>query len=191
MGWNEAFYHFPVLETKRFILRKLKLSDAQNLFSYFSKEEVMKYYDLETFSSPQQAVALIESVLFRYDSAQQIRWGITLKGKDNVIGTCGFHALEQEHLKVEIGYELHPCYWGNGIMTEVIEKIVEYGFEEMIVNRIEAFYDPLNQASRRVLEKNGFQFEGILRKRFLKKGEYIDAALSSIIKEDKKRIPFG
>lgn len=186
MGWNDAFNHFPHLETEKYVLRRLKVTDAKSLYNYFSKDAVTKYYDLEPFQAPQQAVELIESLLFRYEAKQQIRWGITLKNQGDIIGTCGLHAIEKEHAKAELGYDLHPNYWGKGVMTEVIARIVDFGFEEMKLNRIEALYNPINHASRRVLEKNGFKIEGILRKRFHKKGEYSDAAISAIIREDKK-----
>lgn len=185
MGWDEAFEEFPVLDTERFRLRKIELTDASNMYSYFSQDRVTEFYDLETFSSKQQAVELIESLLFRYQSRKQIRWGIARKENNELIGTCGFHALEKDHFKAEIGYELHPDYWGSGVMAEVIAKVVNYGFNEMGLNRIEAFYDPLNHASRRVLEKNGFEFEGILRKRFFEKGKFVDAAISALLKEIK------
>lgn len=180
----EVFECFPVLETNRFILRKLKQSDAKSIFSYLSREEVIRYYDIDKLTQQQQAVELIESILFRYNIERQLRWGITIKEQNIVIGTCGFHAIEVENFKAEIGYDLHPEYWGKGIMTEVVNKIVEYGFYQMGLNRIEAYYHPLNNASRRVLEKSGFKFEGLLRKRFFKKGEFIDAALSSLIKDE-------
>lgn len=184
MDWDSPFEIFPELETKRLKLRKIVLSDAPSIYDYFSKKEVTQFYDLETFTSKQQAIELIESLLYRYQVRKQIRWGITWKGNDKLIGTCGLHALEKEHLKAEIGYELHPDYWGKGIITEVIQAIIHYGFFSMGINRIEAFYDPLNIPSKRVLEKNGFQYEGTLRNRFYTKGKFIDVALSSIIKEN-------
>ncbi|MDZ5471997.1 GNAT family protein [Bacillus sp. 31A1R] len=179
-----VFEQFPELETDRFILRKLKMSDAPNMFDYFSKDEVTKYYDLATFTSEQQATDLIERLLTRFEEGKQIRWGIALKETDNLIGTCGFHSIEPEHSKVEIGYELHPNYWNKGVMSEVISKILDYGFNKMELNRVEAFYDPENIASRKVLEKNGFIFEGVLRKRFFEKGNFLDGAISAILKED-------
>ncbi|MDQ0157988.1 GNAT family N-acetyltransferase [Robertmurraya andreesenii] len=184
MTWNEAFETFPVLETARLRLRNLEVTDAPSIFRYFSMDKVMEYYDLETFTSQQQAIDLIEGLLFRYETGRQIRWGITLKDDNVIIGSCGFHALEEQHLKVEIGYDLHPDYWSKGIMTEVIQKVVDFGFRVMELNRIEAFYDPMNIASRKVLEKNGFQYEGTLRKRFLNKGKFVDAVLSSLLREE-------
>jgi [ribosomal protein S5]-alanine N-acetyltransferase len=184
MGWEITFESFPILETERFELRKIRLNDASNMYSYLSKDEVVKYYDLETFTSKQQVVELIESLHYRYQTRKQLRWGITWKNHNTIIGTCGLHALEKDHLKAEIGYELHPEYWGRGVMTEVIQKVVKYGFNEMNLNRIEAFYHPLNIASKKVLEKNGFRYEGLLRKRFFEKGKYIDAAITAVLKED-------
>jgi len=182
MGFAEAFKEFPQLETERVLLRKLELNDATSMFEYFSKDEVTEFYDLETFTSMKQAEELIERLLLRYSSGQQIRWGIVLKENRRFIGTCGFHEIEEEHFKAEIGYELHPDFWRSGIMTEVICKVVEYGFEKMEFNRIEAFFDPSNIASGRVLEKNGFHLEGILKKRFYEKGKFVDAAIAATIK---------
>lgn len=180
---ENAFKFFPVLETERLVLRQLQLKDAPQIYSYFSLDKVTEFYDLETFTSEEQAIHLIDRLLLRYSSGKQIRWGITLKGSDNIIGTCGFHAIERDHYKVEIGYELHPDYWRKGIMSEVINIVVDYAFSTMGINRVEAFYDPMNIASRRALEKNGFQYEGVLRKRFFEKGKFMDAAIAAIIKE--------
>lgn len=187
MGINTPFEVFPVLETERFRLREIELSDAANMFNYFSRDEVTEFYDLDTFTSVQQAIELVESLKYRYQSKRQIRWGITLINDNEIIGSCGLHAIEPEHYKAEIGYELHPDFWGKGVMTEVINRIVEYGFKEMNLNRIEALYNPLNTASQKVLEKNGFKFEGILRNRFFGKGRFLDAAVSSILKGDNER----
>ncbi|SEK25191.1 GNAT family N-acetyltransferase [Paenibacillus sp. OK003] len=62
-----------------------------------------------------------------------------------------------------IGYKLTPEYWHQGIMTEVVEKVIEYGFNNLGLNRIEAFVEPENVGSRKVLEKIGFREEGILK----------------------------
>ncbi|WNS74703.1 GNAT family N-acetyltransferase [Bacillus sp. DTU_2020_1000418_1_SI_GHA_SEK_038] len=186
MGFNKAFTNFPRLETERVILRKLQMNDAPGMFSYFSKEEVTKFYDLATFTSEKQAEDLIESLLYKYENRKQIRWAIVLKETGQFIGTCGFHEIEEEHWKAEIGYELHPDYWGKGIMTEVIHAVVQYGLIEIGLNRIEAIFDPRNSSSKKVLEKNGFEFEGLLKKKFLKKGQFVDGVIAAILKEDEE-----
>jgi [ribosomal protein S5]-alanine N-acetyltransferase len=186
MGNERVFDGFPILETERFHLRKLRREDAPHLFSYFSQDIVTKYYDLESFTEEQQAVDLINKFNQGYVDKKQIRWGAELKDTGQLVGTCGFHAIEPLHFKAEIGYELHPDYWGKGMMPEITKAIVAFGFEKMELNRIEAFYDPQNDQSWKVLKKNGFQYEGILRKRFFEKGSFVDAALAAILREDKR-----
>jgi [ribosomal protein S5]-alanine N-acetyltransferase len=184
MGIERMFEEFPSLETERFYLRQLRSEDAPQMFSYFSQDIVTEYYDLESFNNEQQAVDLINKFNQGFVDKRQIRWGAELKETGRLVGTCGFHAIEPVHFKAEIGYELHPDYWGKGMMPEITKAIVAFGFQEMGLNRIEAFYDPANDQSWKVLKKNGFQYEGTLRKRFFEKGRFVDAALAAVIKED-------
>lgn len=185
MGIEQAFEAFPMLQTERFYLRQLQVEDAQDMFSYFSQDIVTEYYDLESFVEEQQAVDLINKFNKGYVDKRQIRWAAVLKETGKLAGTCGFHAIETEHSKAEIGYELHPNHWGKAMMPEIIHEIIRYGFEVMKLNRIEAFYDPRNLSSWKVLEKNGFKYEGILRKRYFEKGVFVDAAIAATLKEDR------
>lgn len=114
--------------------------------------------DLDSFQTVEQAGALIRLWNQRFEDGQGIRWGIALKEDDRLIGTCGFHEWKKAHYKAEIGYELSPEYWRNGMMTEAIGAILEFGFRVWGLNRIEAFIDPRNVASRKLLEKLGLCF---------------------------------
>ncbi|WP_409251762.1 GNAT family N-acetyltransferase [Bacillus sp. SCS-153A] len=181
---ENAFKVFPVLETDRLILREITMKDSGALYENFSDDRVTEYYDLETFTEISQAETLIEKLTSGFRAQNQIRWAVTLKGDGTLIGTCGFHAIEKEHYKVETGYELNPGYWGKGLMNEALEAIFKFAFNDMGVNRIEAFYDPENDRSRKALEKCGFIYEGTQRKRFFEKGKFVDASLSSLLKED-------
>lgn len=175
---------FPVLETERFRLRKMEEGDAPQVFDYFSKDEVTRYYDLDSFQEEKQAVEIINRWNGRFQENEGIRWGIALKETDEIIGSCGFHQWEKEHFKAEVGFEVHPNYWRQGVMSEVLRPTLKYGFEEMSLNRIEAFYDPENTASKKCLEKAGFMFEGVLRKAAFEKGIFCDAAVCSLLKEE-------
>lgn len=175
---------FPVMETERFRLRQMQEGDAPCVFHYFSKDEVTRYYDLESFQEEKQAVDIINKWNERFHVNEGIRWGIALKESNEIIGSCGFHQWEKEHFKAEVGFEVHPAYWRQGVITEVLQPILKYGFEEMALNRIEAYYDPENVASKRSLEKAGFTFEGILRKAAFEKGVFCDAAVCSLLKEE-------
>jgi ribosomal-protein-alanine N-acetyltransferase len=101
-----------------------------------------------------------------------------------MIGTCGFTRFDYPNDCGEIGYVLNSAYHGQGIATEVVSKIIEFGFCRLELNRIEAKYMVGNEASRRVMEKNDMTFEGIQRQRMLVKGQYRDIGVCALIKSD-------
>ncbi|WP_391205171.1 GNAT family N-acetyltransferase [Psychrobacillus sp. L4] len=181
------FNNFPHIETERFRLRPIEVSDANEVFHYFSLDEVTKYYDLDTFTDVAEAIQLIENWQKRFAINEGIRWGIATKSENKIIGSCGYHNWEKEHFKAEVGFEVTPEYWQQGVMTEVLPIVMQYGFEEMGLFRIEALYDPENTASKKTLEKAGFIYEGTLRKSSFEKGRFCDAAICSILKEEYKK----
>lgn len=100
---------------------------------------------------------------------------------DQLIGGCGFDGLSYEH-RAEIGYWLAKPYWGRGIMTEVVRSACDFALTEWKLVRITAHVFDFNQASARVLEKNGFEFEGLLRKHHRKDGEFLKSKLYALVK---------
>lgn len=175
---------FPQLKTERFILRRIEASDAREIYHYFSKDEVTEYYDLDSFTDIQQAIDLIERWNNRFQEGKSIRWGIARKEDNKLIGSCGYHNWAKEHFKAEIGYEVTPEQWRQGVITEVLKPILSYGFEQMNLHRIEAFYDPANTASQKSLAKAGFKVEGVLKECFFEKGKFVDAEICSLLASD-------
>ncbi|WP_338708932.1 GNAT family protein [Paenibacillus amylolyticus] len=175
---------FPELETKRLLLREIKQSDSQDIFQYFSSDEVTKFYDVQSFTNTKQAEELIQRWKERFENGQVIRWGIALKSDNRIIGTCGFHGCMKQHYKAVMGYELAPEFWRQGYMTEVTQKIVEYGFKNLELNRIEAFVEPENAGSRKLLERIGFSEEGILKEHFYWKNRFVDNVIYAILKKE-------
>lgn len=176
-----------ILTTQRLHLRPLTLADAESLFSYFSIDEVMTYYDLETFKSVEEAKKLINIWNDRFKNDESCRWAITLKeDTSRAIGTCGFHNLSKENNRAEIGYEFHPDYWGKGLATEASKKLIDYGFNTLHYRRLEAFIDPRHGASKKVLQKSGMETEGVLREYFFEKGVFVDAEILSILNPNRK-----
>ena len=102
---------------------------------------------------------------------------------DALIGGCGFDGFQvgKSH-RAEVGYWLAKPYWGQGIMTAVVQRACQHAFEDFGLVKITAHVHPHNQASARVLEKCGFQQEGFLRKHFLKDGQFLDARLFALLK---------
>lgn len=175
---------FPELTTERFWLRRLTLNDSAALFDYFSNDEVTRYYDLDTLTSPEQARQIIINWQLRWERDESIRWGICVHGHDTVIGTIGFHNWSALHQRTEVGYELAPHYWRQGVMNECLQEVLRFGFQELGFNRIEALIDPDNISSRRLLERCGLRQEGLLRDYLFEKGKFVDAAMFSILKRE-------
>lgn len=173
---------FPVIKTQRFILRKLSEQDAKDIYRYFSKDAVMKYYDLDVFTDISQAKETISRWNSRFEENRGIRWGIASKENDKIIGTCGFFNWSKKDCRAEIGYELDNDYWNKGIMTEVVGVLIWFGFSELKLNRIEAHFNPENFASEKVLNKVGFKKEGLLRDYSFEKGKYFDTVVCSILR---------
>jgi ribosomal-protein-alanine N-acetyltransferase len=103
--------------------------------------------------------------------------------EDYLIGGIGFDGFQvgKSH-RAEIGYWLAKPFWGRGIMTAVVQKACQYGFEEFGLVKIIAHVNATNPASARVLEKCGFEQEGFLKKHHLKDGQFLDARLFGLLR---------
>ena len=179
---DQVFRRFPVLETDNLLLRELVADDAEEVMAIFADEAVTEFYDLYTFQTPAEATELIEHMRNSYEQERQIRWAITRKEDDRLIGTCGFVVLYQH--RGEIGYDLARAYWGRGIMAEALRAVVRFGFDEMALNRIEALVMPGNRNSTRLLDKLGFVHEGTLREYDFFKDQFQDLDCFSILRRD-------
>jgi ribosomal-protein-alanine N-acetyltransferase len=163
MSLDSVFQSFPQLETSRLVLRRMQATDAQAIFRILADDEVTRYYDDATFTDVSQASDQIEAWESGFINKRCIRWGITCKDDRLVIGSCGYYGFHTWHMRASIGYELAHPFWRQGIMTEALSAIIDLGFKEMGLNRIDAVVMPENVASIKLLEKLGFCNEGLLR----------------------------
>jgi [ribosomal protein S5]-alanine N-acetyltransferase len=163
MSLESVFQSFPQLETSRLILRRMQASDAGALFEVLADDEVTRYYDDETFTDVSQAGEQIKAWENGFSNRRCLRWGITMKGEPEIIGTCGYYGLHAWHRRASIGYELKRSCWRQGFMTEALAVLIDLGFREMDLNRIDAVVMPANTASIKLLEKLGFHNEGLLK----------------------------
>ncbi|WP_235074858.1 GNAT family N-acetyltransferase [Paenibacillus alvei] len=184
MRKTELFFPVPVLETARTRMKEMTLQDAEDMFEYASDEEISRFATWPAHQTIADSQRFLNWIIQRYSRGEIAPWGIYCKQSERLIGTCGFGNWNQQHARAEIGYALSRSCWGHGLMTEVVNKVIRYGFTSMKLVRIEARCYPDNTASIRVLEKCGFQQEGVLRKHIFAKGRYEDVHLFSIINED-------
>lgn len=177
---------FPVLETDRLILRQVTYDDASSLLKYLSDIDVMKYYGLEPFKSIDEAIEEIYWYKQIFREGTGIRWGISLRGQDQIIGSCGFFDRAEEHYRAEIGYELSKEHWGKGLASEALRAVIRYGFEQMNLQRIQALIEPPNIPSQKLVERQGFIREGLLRSYEYTCGKFDDLYMYSMLKQDYK-----
>ena len=181
---NLSFKPFPLIETERLRLRKISRKDVNEIFFLRSDKRVLHYLDKAPAKTKKDAYDFIKIVHNAEKNADGITWGITLKNIEKIIGTIGFWRMQKEHYRAEIGYILHPDYWGKGITQEAIAVVIKYGFEVMKLHSIEANVNPDNTASIRLLEKNGFVREAYFKENYYFDGKFLDSAIYSLIISD-------
>ncbi len=150
---NRSFTSFPILTTDRLTLRQLASNDEREIFSLRSDSEINKYLDRQTSTSIDDARNFINKVNENISKKDSLYWAITLSEKNVLIGTICLFSFSDENDKCEIGYELLTNYQGQGIMKEAVEKVIDYAFNTIKVQTIEAIFHRDNQGSLKLLEK--------------------------------------
>lgn len=183
LDFSHIFISFPVLETERFQLRAMHEDDAPAIFRILSDERVSRYFGSPPMTDPAAASRRVQRTQAAFAAHEGIRWAIVPREGGAFIGSCGFWRLIPEHHRAEIGYELAPEWWSQGVMTEVLRIIIAYGFATMRLHSAEAQIHPDNIGSRRVLEKVGFVQEGYFRQSYYEPhhSEFTDAAVFSLL----------
>lgn len=173
---------FPSLITNRLKLVEITHNHVDSLYEILSLEEVTRYYGTDRFTYLGEASRLIDMFNKNFFEKRGIRWGIILKENQKFIGTIGLNGLQMNNKRAEIGYELHPTYWRKGYISEAIEKVLQFSFENMDINRMGAVVYPENEPSLNLLMKLGFEKEGLLRGYIQQNGQFHDTYVLSLLK---------
>ena len=151
-----------ILTTERLILRRPQLSDAAAVFEEYAQDsEVTRYLIWRPHKEIKETYEFLVGCLARWESGEELSWGITRKGEDRVIGMV---ACRIRGHAADIGYALARSYWNRGYITEAVRAVVEWAAGLEPVFRVWAVCDTDNTASARVLEKVGMTREGVLRR---------------------------
>ncbi|MGM5481019.1 MAG: GNAT family N-acetyltransferase [Nanobdellota archaeon] len=164
-----------IAKTKEFILRHVKLSDAQILFEIEIDEENIK----NMMSYDNKIESIIEGIKkqqAQYRRKKPSKEKIILETPEGVAGFVSIHELNKPYIehKAKISYALHPKFRGKGLTTKAVKLITKYAFKKYNLKRIEACCRTFNKASARVLEKVGYELEGIHKKDLKKNGKFLD-----------------
>ena len=154
-GREEKGSRMSVLETERTILRPFQEADAEDLYRYARDPRVGSIAGWKPHESVEESRRIIQTVF-----ASPNVFAVVDRESGHVIGSAGFVSRPQESgsSSDEIGYALDPAWWGRGLMPEVVEALVRYGFEELDLGAIWCSHYEENRRSRRVIEKCGFRY---------------------------------
>jgi [ribosomal protein S5]-alanine N-acetyltransferase len=182
---SHVFAKFPMLETERFVLRAITDGDAAAIFEIMGDERVTRYLGRHPMKTLNEAVQRVQGFQRTFANKEGIPWAVTERSSGQLIGTAVYWNLIPEHYRAETGYVLSPAWWGQGVMTEAISAVLDFGFTTMGLHSVEAQIDPENTASQRLLERMGFVQEGYFREDYyhIIKQEFTDTAVFSLLKD--------
>jgi [ribosomal protein S5]-alanine N-acetyltransferase len=165
---------FPSLSTGRLHLRAPQFDDAESFTALLSIPEVTRYSNWPDAPKKTQVERSLRWMIKLFTSGNGCAWIVEESASNTLIGAVRFNRFDKKWKFGVVGYELHPAFWGCGLMTEALHVVVVCGHQLFRLNRIEAWTLPGNVASDRVLEKTGFRYEGTLRQRAWFKGTFHD-----------------
>ncbi len=189
MAFADAFKKFPFLETERFVLRQLEAEDAeiyhyQQMTAQAHSKAVWSFGgEMESIEKARKWIGFANNA---WKKKSRLKWGICTKRDAALIGNCELFEFANQS-KAETGYWLGAEHQGQGLMTEAMTEVVRLGFETMKLHRIQAVTSTSNLASLRMLEKAGFQQEGVLRQYSLRSAIWDDSVIAAILQSDRPK----
>jgi RimJ/RimL family protein N-acetyltransferase len=150
------------ITTERLLLRKPRLEDAETIFEAYAQDlEVTRYLTWPPHTDVSQTRAFMEYCLRNWETGERFEWAITLQGEDRPIGMI---SLRVQEYKGDLGYVLARAHWGQGLVSEAAQAIVNWALAQPEVFRVWAVCDVDNPASARVMKKCGMSYEGTLKR---------------------------
>ena len=173
----------PVLTGTRVTLREMRVSDAPSLFAMLTTEEVARF-----ISPPPTTIEGFERFIMwanRERAAGTFAcFAIVPHGMDTAIGLFQVRQIEPAWGTAEWGFAMGSAFWGTGVFTDGAQLVLDFAFETIGVHRLEARAAVQNGRGNAALRKVGAVREGVLRRSFLRHGQYLDQALWAILDED-------
>jgi ribosomal-protein-alanine N-acetyltransferase len=174
------------LETERLILRRFTIGDVTQMFkNWASDAEVTKYLRWTPYTNVDDLRGYLEETIRHYKNPEMYYWAIQIKNGE-CIGAINAQVSDND-FRAEIAYCIGRAFWGNGYMTEAAKEVIRFLFEEVGVNRIEAYHSVNNPGSGAVMKKAGMTWEGCSKQKYYCSMGFQDCDLYGIIKEDYER----
>ena len=173
------------LECEGLLIRRLDAQDVGDLFAHFSDPAVTEYLDIAPLTGKERAAEIIAWADRIHEGGVGVRWSMRDAETNEFLGTCGFNSVVRVHgSRGEIAYDLGRRFWGRGIMSAALPRLLSMGFEALGLNRIEALVTPGNARSARLLDRHGFRHEGRLREYGQWCGAFWDQDMHALLRRE-------
>jgi len=175
--------NLPEIRTERLLLRELNPGLADWLFYQASAGERQRFFGCTSTEALHAQLRRFRDSLVHNARFSFRHWLLVRADEGTVIGDAGYHTWHIQHARAELGYGLRSEEWsGRGLMGEALERILQLGFGEMNLYRVEAFVSPYNRPSLAILNRLGFEREGCLRGHFRANGRQNDALCYALLR---------
>jgi ribosomal-protein-alanine N-acetyltransferase len=178
---------FPVLTTTRLRLRRIEPRDVDTLHACFSDPQAMRYWDVPpsaNLADTRRMANWLGKTTSPYD---HLAWAVADQADDLCIGMVNYHHREARNDRLEVGYILAPAQQRRGLMTEAMQALLAYCFEELAVHRVQALIHPDNAASIALAERLGFRCEGGPLRDYWRVGDgYMDVMLYALLAGERR-----
>lgn len=185
---TELYEQFPHIENEKIIIRKMIDSDLESLLEISSNDNVYKHCPLFLYKKSKSFLSTaINNLGGRdFEKKKYIIAGIYLPDNpEKLIGTAEMFDYDKNVNMITIGYKINESFWNQGIATNAVAAMIEYLFNQIRINRIQAFVMPDNVYSKKVLLKNGFMREGLVRQGNVWTGKgVVDLVIFSALRSD-------
>ena len=174
----------PTLLSARLRLRPFDDADTDDLFALHSNPSVLRYWDAPPWNDRGRAVRFITTCREMAVEGTGARLAVDLLAEGAFIGWCGLQRWNPEYRSASLGYCYGDAAWGHGYATEAAGALLQWAFDSLDLNRVQAEVDTRNGASARVLEKLGFLREGTLREDCIVDGEVSDSWVYGLLRRE-------
>lgn len=174
----------PTLQTDRLQVRPFDETDADALYAMHSNAHVMRYWDAPPWTEHDRAKQFIEKCRRMANDGTGVRPAIDRLDDGGFIGWCSLTGWNPDYRSAELGYCFTEAAWGHGYATEAARAVLQWAYDTLDLNRVEARADTRNIASARVLEKLGFVREGTLRQDCIVDGDVSASWVYGLIRSD-------
>ena len=176
------------IETERLILRRFENSDIDSMLrNWIADEKTQWDYGEPYYSTPDEVRELFDTkYIVSYSKDDYYRWAVIHKESNECIGQIAFFWVDSENHFAEIEYCIGQAFQRKGLATEATKTIVDFGFNKINLHKVQISVKEINPASRRVIEKCGFTYEGTLRDYFFSSGKYISRLYYSLLRSEWK-----